>query len=92
MYFREHGMDFREADRRYADLKRQLDAGSISAKEFDAQRLRLMVKDDEGRCTIGRGGGPPAVRRLVAGPYRQRRRALTGRRERKGERRRALCG
>jgi hypothetical protein len=49
MYFREHGVDFREADRRYAELKRRLDAGIISAKEFDAQRLRLMVKDDEGR-------------------------------------------
>jgi hypothetical protein len=49
MNLEEHGMDFREADRRYAELKRRLDAGSISAKEFDAQRLRLMVKDDEGR-------------------------------------------
>jgi len=49
MNLEEHGMDLREADRRYAELKRRLDAGSISAKEFDAQRLRLMVKDDEGR-------------------------------------------
>jgi hypothetical protein len=42
-------MDFREADRRHAELKRQLDAGTISAEEFDAQRQQLMVQDDEGR-------------------------------------------
>jgi hypothetical protein len=41
-------IDFREADRRYAETKRQLDAGSISDEEFDAQRRRLMVQDDEG--------------------------------------------
>lgn len=40
---------FREADRRFAEAKRQLDAGSISSEEFDAQRRRLMVQDDEGR-------------------------------------------
>jgi hypothetical protein len=49
MDFREREINFREADRRYADLKRQLDAGTISAEEFDAQRQQLMVKDDEGR-------------------------------------------
>ena len=42
-------IDFREADRRFAEAKRQFDAGSISDEEFDAQRLRLMVEDDEGR-------------------------------------------
>jgi hypothetical protein len=42
-------IDFREADRRYAETKRRLDAGSISDEEFDAQRRRLMVQDDEGR-------------------------------------------
>jgi hypothetical protein len=47
--FRERAIDFREADRRYAELKRQLDAGNISNEEFDAQRRRLMVRDDEGR-------------------------------------------
>jgi hypothetical protein len=40
---------FREADRRFDEAKRQFDAGSISEEEFDAQRLRLMVEDDEGR-------------------------------------------
>jgi Short C-terminal domain len=42
-------MDFQEADRRHAELKRQLDDGAISAEEFDAQRQQLMVQDDEGR-------------------------------------------
>src|SRR5215210_3567773 len=49
MDFRERGISFREADRRYAELKRQLDAGTISTEEFDAQRRQLMVQDDEGR-------------------------------------------
>jgi hypothetical protein len=49
MDFREREMGFREADRRYAELKGQLDAGTISTEEFDAQRRRLMVQDDEGR-------------------------------------------
>ena len=47
--FREREIDFREADRRYAEFKRQLDAGTISDEEFDAQRRRLMMQDDEGR-------------------------------------------
>ncbi len=49
MDFSERAIDFREADRRYAELKRRLDAGTISTEEFDAQRGRLMVRDDEGR-------------------------------------------
>ena len=49
MDFSGHKLDFREADRRYAELKRQLDAGSISTEEFEAHRRRLMVQDDEGR-------------------------------------------
>src|SRR5918912_4316610 len=40
---------FEEAERRYAELKRQLDSGVISAEEFDAQRRQLMVQDDEGK-------------------------------------------
>jgi hypothetical protein len=42
-------MDFREADRRHDELKRQLEDGTISAEEFDAQRQQLMVQDDQGR-------------------------------------------
>ena len=41
--------DFRDADRRHADLERQRDAGGISDEEFEAQRQRLMVLDGEGR-------------------------------------------
>jgi hypothetical protein len=44
-----HEIAFREADRRFAETKRQFDAGNISGEEFDAQRRRLMVLDDEGR-------------------------------------------
>jgi hypothetical protein len=47
--FRRREVDFQEADRRYAELARQRDAGSISDEEFDAQRQQLMVQDDEGR-------------------------------------------
>ena len=49
MDFKGHELDFQEADRRYAELKRQLDAGVISTEEFDAQRRQLMVQDVEGR-------------------------------------------
>jgi hypothetical protein len=49
MDFRGPEPDFEEADRRYAELTRQRDAGSISEEEFDEQRQRLMVRDDEGR-------------------------------------------
>ena len=58
MDFIEREIDFEEADRRYAELKRQLDAGSISTEEFDAQRKQLMVQDDKGRWWAkGREGG-----------------------------------
>jgi beta-lactam-binding protein with PASTA domain len=49
MEHKERKIDFREADRRCAELKRQHDAGVISDEEFDAQRKKLMVQDDEGR-------------------------------------------
>ena len=42
-------VNFQEADRRYIELKRQLDAGTISTEEFDAQLRQLMVQDQEGR-------------------------------------------
>jgi hypothetical protein len=42
-------MDFREVDRRYADLKQQYDKGDLSAEEFDEQLKQMMVQDDEGR-------------------------------------------
>jgi hypothetical protein len=46
MDFRGREEKFREADRRYAELKRQLDAGSISDEEFEAERQRLMVLNE----------------------------------------------
>jgi hypothetical protein len=49
MSFEEREMDFQEADSRYGELKRQLDAGSIDDEEFDAQHQQLTVEDDEGR-------------------------------------------
>jgi len=45
----EREIDFQEADRRYAEVKRQLEDGTISTEKFDAERQRLMVQDDEGR-------------------------------------------
>ncbi|HKZ27386.1 MAG TPA: NCS2 family permease, partial [Rubrobacteraceae bacterium] len=42
-------MDFHEVDRRYAELKRQHDSGTLSTEEFDAQLEQLMVQDDQGR-------------------------------------------
>ncbi len=58
MDFREREVDFQEADRRYAELTRQRDAGSITDEEFDAQRQQLMVRDDEGRwwAKLGESG------------------------------------
>jgi len=52
MNFGEREIDFQEADNRYAELKRQLDAGSINDEEFDAQRQQLTVEDDEGRLWV----------------------------------------
>jgi hypothetical protein len=49
MSFEEREMDFQEADSRFVELKRQLDAGSIDDEEFDAQHEQLTVEDDEGR-------------------------------------------
>jgi hypothetical protein len=40
---------FRDADSRYAELKRQHEAGTIGDEEFDAQLKQLMVRDDEDR-------------------------------------------
>jgi adenine/guanine/hypoxanthine permease len=42
-------MDFHEVDRRYAELKRQHDSGTLSTEEFEAQLEQLMVRDDQGR-------------------------------------------
>ena len=52
MDFKERKADFREAERRYAELERQREAGAIDDRQLDAQRRRLMVQDDEGRWWI----------------------------------------
>ncbi|MBV9453388.1 MAG: SHOCT domain-containing protein [Rubrobacter sp.] len=49
MDYRGREADFQEAEHRFAEVKRQFDAGALSAEEFDAQRRQLMVQDDEGR-------------------------------------------
>jgi hypothetical protein len=52
MSFEEREIDFKEADSRYVELKRQLDAGIINDEEFDAQHQQLTVEDDEGRLWV----------------------------------------
>jgi uncharacterized protein YjbI with pentapeptide repeats len=47
--YRGRRVAFQEAERRYAELKRQFDARTIGVDEFNAERQRLMVQDDEGR-------------------------------------------
>ena len=42
-------INFDEADRRYAELKRRYDAGEVSDEGFDEQRRSLMVRDEKGR-------------------------------------------
>lgn len=58
MDFRVRGESFEDADRRYAELARQRDAGSISDEEFEARRQQLMVRDEEGRwwAKLGEAG------------------------------------
>ncbi|MDQ3285714.1 MAG: hypothetical protein M3P92_08460 [Actinomycetota bacterium] len=52
MDFSDREIDFREADRRYVELKRQFDSGKISEEEFDAQYQELTVEDDAGRLWV----------------------------------------
>jgi hypothetical protein len=42
-------LDFREADRRYAEIKRRHEAGALNDQEFDEQLKQLMVQDQEER-------------------------------------------
>jgi hypothetical protein len=42
-------VDFREADRRYTDLKRRYDNGDLSDEEFRTQLEQTVVQDAEGR-------------------------------------------
>jgi hypothetical protein len=52
MDFRGREVDFQGADRRYEELKRQRDGGSISEEEFDEQLKDLMVQDESGRWWV----------------------------------------
>jgi hypothetical protein len=52
MDFRGREVDFQGADRRYEELKRQRDGGSISEEEFDEQLKNLMVQDESGRWWV----------------------------------------
>ena len=49
MAFRDRNLSFEEADRRYAELVRKRQSGSINEREFDTERKRLMVLDKQGR-------------------------------------------
>ena len=42
-------VDFQEADRRYAEIKRRHEAGTLTDEEFDEQLKELMVQDQEDR-------------------------------------------
>ena len=42
-------MDFQEADRRYAEIKRREEGGGLTQEEFEEQLKELMVQDQEGR-------------------------------------------
>lgn len=42
-------MDFQEADRRYTEITRRQETGSLTREEFDEELKQLMVQDEEGR-------------------------------------------
>src|SRR5215218_1411116 len=43
---------FVEADRRYAEIKRRHEAGTLTDEEFDEHLVQLMVQDEEGRWWV----------------------------------------
>jgi hypothetical protein len=47
-------MDFREADRHYAGVKRQSEDGTITDKEFDEPLGQLIVEGEEGGGELSR--------------------------------------
>ncbi len=49
MNFKERKIDFHEADRRHDELVRKHGAGEINDRQFDDERKKLSVRDDEGR-------------------------------------------
>ena len=47
--FEDQGVDFREVDRRYAELKQRQESGGLTQEEFDEQLKQLMVQAEKGR-------------------------------------------
>jgi hypothetical protein len=45
-------VDFREADRRYFEIKQRHEAGTLTDEEFDELLKDLMVEDEEGRWWV----------------------------------------
>jgi hypothetical protein len=50
--FEDQGVDFREVDRRYAELKQRQESGGLTQVEFEEQLKQLMVQDEEGRWWV----------------------------------------
>ena len=48
----DQGVDFREVDRVYAEIKRHHEAGTVTDEEFDEQLKELMVQDQEDRWWV----------------------------------------
>src|SRR5215211_2919338 len=66
---KERNMGFEEANRRYAELKRQRDAGTLTDEELDAQLKDLMVKDEKDRWWSKSRGTGEWYRRTVSGDW-----------------------
>jgi hypothetical protein len=50
--FEDQGVDFREVDRVYLELKQRQESGGLTQEEFDEQLKQLMVQDEEGRWWV----------------------------------------
>jgi hypothetical protein len=48
----DQGVDFREVDRVYAEIKRHHEAGTVTDEEFDELLKELMVQDQEDRWWV----------------------------------------
>jgi hypothetical protein len=48
----DQGVDFREVDRVYAELKQRQESGDLTQEEFDEQLKQLMVQDKEARWWV----------------------------------------
>jgi hypothetical protein len=48
----DQGVDFREVDRVYAELKQRQESGDLTQERFDEELKQLMVQDEEGRWWV----------------------------------------